>query len=99
MEINFKGRKRQYQLSQDERQFILYEVTQGQSGKHKGENLFSPLGFYTKLEILLERVLHLEILDADVKSFKELFKAISEAKAFIGALVLDQIKTAQNEAL
>jgi hypothetical protein len=94
MEINFKGRKRKYQLSQDERQYILYEVNTALSGKHEGEQLFNPLGYYSKIENMLEKVLNLEILDADAKSFKELFKAISEAKTFIGALVSDKIKTA-----
>lgn len=98
MKINFKGKRRQYQLAQDERQFILYEVTKPKTGKKKGAEIYTGISYSCSLEHILNKVLHLEILDRDSHSFAELFAAIREAKEFIGTLVLENSESQSKEA-
>ena len=93
MELNFKGNKKHYRLTQDDRQFMLAERIKAMSGKLEGSYAYVPIGYYSKFENVLERILLLEISDSDAKSFKGILDAILEAKNFIKVLVLDYAKT------
>ena len=92
MEINFKGRKKHYRLTQDDRQFMLAERVKAISGKKEGQYNYNPIGYYTGFEKVLERILLLEISDSDAQGFKEVLDAISEARTFIGVLVSEHLK-------
>lgn len=90
MNITFKGKKKTYNLSSDERQLILSEVMLIQTGKNKGDETYRPLGCYCQIEHVFKRLLHLEINDSLVETFEQLLKAITETKAWIDALVLEK---------
>lgn len=90
MNITFKGKKKTYNLSSDERQFVLSEVMAIQTGKNKGEETYRPLGCYCQIEHVFKRLLHLEINDSLAETFGQLLKAITETKAWIDALVLEK---------
>ncbi len=90
MNITFKGKKKTYNLSSDERQFVLSEVMVIQTGKNKGDETYRPLGCYCQIEHVFKRLLPLEINDSLVETFEQLLKAITETKAWIDALVLEK---------
>jgi hypothetical protein len=87
MKIKFKGKKRYYQLVGDDKQFILNEITIPKTGKRKGEEVFSPLGYYSNLENVLNKIVHLEIIDSEANSFPALLWAITDTKEYISTLV------------
>lgn len=97
MEINFKGKKKKYRLSSDEKQFCLYEVVTAKSGKNKGETTYSPIGYYADLEQVFKKCLHLEINDSDAITFNDLFQAISDTKTWIDTLVSENSKPQPNQ--
>ena len=92
MEINFKGKKRKYQFSTSDRQFVLSEVNKVKDGKTKGELAFSPIGYFSTIEEAINRTVHIEIHDSEAKSFKELFKVIKDLKAWIATIVSKSIE-------
>lgn len=87
MEITFKGKKKTYRLTHDGSQFTLSEKVKATTGKMKGQYVYSNSRYYSQIEHVLEKVLHLEISDSDAHSFAELFAAITEAKTMISTLV------------
>lgn len=87
MEITFKGKKKTYQLTSDGNQYVLSEKYKAKEGKKAGQYVYSPIGFFAKVENVLEKVLHLEISDSDAHSFAELFAVIADTKELISTLV------------
>ena len=98
MNITFKGKKKTYNLSSDERQFVLSEVMAIQTGKNKGDETYRPLGCYCQIEHVFKRLLHLEINDSLAETFEQLLKAITETKAWIDALVLEKTEPPNDAA-
>ena len=96
MNIEFKGKKTNYQLTHDRIQYILSEETTVKTGKRKGQVIFKPIGFYPKIEQILNKVFDLEISDPDSHSFAELFAAVTDAREFIGMVVSKLAKTNQD---
>jgi hypothetical protein len=91
MKINFKG-KRNYQLTSDGKQYTLSEKVKVKTGKKAGTYSYSPIGFYSKLEHVFERVMHLEISDSDAHSFAELFAAIRDTREMISTVLSENSK-------
>ena len=98
MNITFKGKKKTYNLSSDERQLILSEVMVIQTGKNKGDETYRPLGCYCQIEHVFKRLLHLEINDSLVETFEQLLQAITETNAWIDALLLEKPGPPQDAA-
>ncbi len=93
MKIKFKGKKRQYELTSDERQFILSEIIKAKTGKNKGEYVIKTIGYFSSLESILNKINYLEIVDSNATSFEELLKAVRDTKKYIGSLLSEKIKT------
>jgi hypothetical protein len=87
MEILFKGKKKTYRFTNDGTQYALYEVTKTKKG-----DSFSPIGYYSKMESALEKVMMLEISESDATTFQGLLAAIREARQFINTLVSENTK-------
>ena len=94
MEINFKGKKRSYNLSTSDKQYTLSEIVVAKDGKNKGDKIFSPIGYFSQIENAINRVVHLEIHDSDVDNFNALLTAITDIKKWIGVLVSENFKLA-----
>lgn len=95
MEIVFKGNNKTYRLSCTDRQYLLAERIKIKTGKNKGNYAYSPVGFYSQIESVLERVLHMEIADSDAHSFAELFAIIRDTKEYLAKLVLEETEPAR----
>jgi hypothetical protein len=87
MKIRFNGKRRNYELVGNDKLFILNEIAIPKTGKRKGEEVFSPLGYYSKLENVLNKIVHLEIIDSEANSFPALLRAITDTKEYISTLV------------
>jgi hypothetical protein len=92
MKLRFKGKKRQYELTGDDNQFVLSELTKARTGKKKGEISASPIGYYSQLEHVLNKIVHLEIVDSGSKTFEELLRAITDTKEYISTLLSENHK-------
>lgn len=92
MKIKFDGKKRHYELTGNDRQFVLSELVIAQTGKLKGEYVAYPIGYYNKLENVINKIVHLEIVDSKSSTFAELLKAIRETKDYISAIVSEKYK-------
>lgn len=90
MDINFKGKKKNYNLSSDDKQFTLSEVVKAKTGKNKGEFQYRPIAHYGTLEQVFKRLLQLEINEKDIKTFEGLFQAIIDTKQWISTLVSEK---------
>ena len=88
MKIRFEGKRRNYELVGDDKQFILNVITKVvKTGKRQVEEVFSPLGYYSNLENVLNKIVHLEIIDSGANSFPALLQAITDTKEYISTLV------------
>ena len=98
MEITFNGNKKTYVLSCTDRQYLLAERIKIKTGKNKGNYAYSPIGLYSQIEAVLERVLHMEIADSDAHSFAELFAIIRDTKDYLATLVSEKTESAKEGA-
>ena len=87
MKIKFKGKKRQYELTGDDKQFILAETVKAKIGQRKGQTIVSPIGYFANLDHVLNKIVHLELIDSDSETFADLLQAITDTRNYIRALV------------
>ena len=99
MEITFKGNNKTYRLSCTDRQYVLSERIVIQTGENKGKYAYSPVGVYSRIETVFDRVLHIEIADSDAHAFAELFAIIRDTKDYLITLVSEKTESAKDGAL
>lgn len=95
MEITFNGNNKTYVLTCSDRQYVLSERIIVKTGENKGKYAYSPIGFYSRIETVLERVLHMEIADSDAHSFAELFAIIRDTKDYLATLISEKTESAK----
>ena len=76
-----------YRISSDSYQFILQERKVTAEGENKGNEYWTSIAYYRKLEHLLERYIDLKIRTSDKKSIKELMDYIRELKKEVREIV------------
>jgi hypothetical protein len=72
-----------YKLTSDERNVILTKISIGQSGKSKGKEVESNVGYYGTIEHALNDYLRIKINTSQATSINELKAEIREVKQII----------------
>jgi hypothetical protein len=72
-----------YKLTSDERNVILTKISIGQSGKSKGKEVESNVGYYGNIEHALNDYLRIKINTSQATSINELKAEIREVKQII----------------
>jgi hypothetical protein len=78
-----------YKLTSDERNVILTKISIGQSGKSKGKEVESNIGYYATIEHALNDYLRIKINTSQATSINELKAEIREVKKTIQKMMED----------
>ena len=78
-----------YKLTSDERNVILTKISIGQSGKSKGKEVESNVGYYGTIEHALNDYLRIKINTSQATSINELKEEIREVKKTIQKMMED----------
>lgn len=87
-----------YQIETDTLNYILQKISIRQKGKNKGKEIVSNIGYYGKIEHLLNALLEHKIKGLDAKDIHSLQAQIAGLKDFIkeqGELIEEQLKGAK----
>ncbi len=79
-----------YKLTSDERNVILTKISIGQSGKSKGKEVESNVGYYGNIEHALNDYLRIKINTSQATSINELKAEIREVKQIIKNMMEDE---------
>lgn len=79
-----------YKLTSDERNVILTKISIGQSGKSKGKEVESNVGYYGTIEHALNDYLRIKINTSQATSINELKAEIREVKQTIKNMMEDE---------
>jgi hypothetical protein len=79
-----------YKLTSDERNVILTKISIGQSGKSKGKEVESNVGYYGTIEHALNDYLRIKINTSQATSINELKAEIREVKKTIQRMMEDE---------
>lgn len=79
-----------YKLTSDERNVILTKISIGQSGKSKGKEVESNVGYYGNIEHALNDYLRIKINTSQATSINELKAEIREVKQTIKNMMEDE---------
>jgi len=79
-----------YKLTSDERNVILTKISIGQSGKNKGKEVESNVGYYGNIEHALNDYLRIKINTSQATSINELKAEIREVKQIIKNMMEDE---------
>ena len=78
-----------YKLTSDERNVILTKVQISQSGKSKGQEVYTNIGYYGNIEHALNDYLRVKINTSQATSINELKAEIREVKKTIQKMMED----------
>ena len=81
-----------YKLTSDDRNVILTKVSIGQSGKSKGKEVESNVGYYGTIEQALNGYLRIKTNTSEAMSISELKAEIREVKKTIERVMEDKKK-------
>ena len=79
-----------YQITSDERNYILNEIKTAKSGKNEGKKYIDPVSYHGSLGDLLRQYANVRLLKSDCNSFEEIrgilteiFKTISDIQSSV----------------
>lgn len=78
-----------YKLTSDDRNVILTKVSIGQSGKSKGKEVETNIGYYGSIEHALNDYLRVKVNTSEAMSISELKAEIREVKKTIERVMED----------
>ncbi len=91
MNIEINVNKKGYRISSDRHQFILSEIRISKTSNKrykKGEKVYKDIGFYTKLETLINSLCMLKLKASDATTLKDLKEEILSIRTWLNTILL-----------
>jgi hypothetical protein len=87
MDIKVNLKLKSFRITHDGRQYVLSEIKEKTEGKNIGQSYETDIGYYAKLDALLERIIMVEVEAQDITTLKHLLTEIRNTRKYLQDLV------------